>query len=126
MVIGQRIREIRESMSLSQGDVEARSGLMRCYVSRVENGYTVPSLANLEKLARAIGVPLYQFFFEGPRPPKSVELLLKKQNEWPVRKQDIAYFSRLSNCIKKLNHSERKLLAHAASLLARRASRKSE
>jgi transcriptional regulator with XRE-family HTH domain len=67
MVIGQRLREIREMKSLTQGDIEDRTGLLRCYLSRVENGHTVPSLDTLEKLARAFEVPLYQIFFTDGR-----------------------------------------------------------
>ena len=58
MIIGDRLREIRIEKDLSQGDIEKRTGLLRCYVSRVENGHTVPSIETLEKMARALGVPL--------------------------------------------------------------------
>ena len=44
---------------MSQRDNEERAGLERCYVSRVENGHTVPSLETLERFAGALGVPLY-------------------------------------------------------------------
>ena len=43
MVISDRLRELRESKNLSQGDIERRTGLLRCYLSRVENGHTVPA-----------------------------------------------------------------------------------
>ena len=52
MIIGDRLREMREAKKLSQGDVEKRSGLFRCYISRVENGHTVPAIETLEKMAR--------------------------------------------------------------------------
>jgi len=70
MLIGGRLRAIREAKRLSQGDIEERSGLKRSYISRVENGHTVPSVETLEKLARALEVSLYQIFYEGKRPPK--------------------------------------------------------
>jgi len=60
MEIGQRIRELHESKNLSQGDIEKRTGLLRCYTSRVENGHTVPSVETLEKYARALQIPLYR------------------------------------------------------------------
>ena len=60
MIIGDRIRLLRETKKLSQGDIEKRTGLLRCYISRVENGHTVPAIETLEKLARAMEVPLYQ------------------------------------------------------------------
>src|SRR6202021_839903 len=70
MIIADRLRELREGKSLSQGDIEKRTGLLRCYISRVENGHTVPAIETLEKLARALEVPLYQFFYVGGAPQK--------------------------------------------------------
>src|ERR1700726_2138054 len=70
MVICDRLRELREGKNLSQGDIEARTGLFRWYISRVENGHTVPSIETLEKLARALEVPLYQLFYDGEKPPQ--------------------------------------------------------
>jgi|SRR5580704_6216244 transcriptional regulator with XRE-family HTH domain len=62
MVIGERLKELREQKKMSQGDVEKRTGLLRCYISRVENGHTVPSVDTLEKMARALEIPLYRLF----------------------------------------------------------------
>src|SRR5438552_5254438 len=76
MKIGARLRQLREKKGLSQGDIEAATGLLRCYTSRVENGHTVPSLETLERFASALEIPLYMLFYEGdaqpeltPRPP---------------------------------------------------------
>jgi transcriptional regulator with XRE-family HTH domain len=65
MDIGKRLRVMREAKGLSQGDIERRSGLLRSYISRVEGGYTAPSLLTLEKFAKALGVEPYQLLFEG-------------------------------------------------------------
>ena len=65
MYVAARLREFREAKNLSQGDIEQRTGLLRCYISRVENGHTVPVLETLEKFCRALEVPLYQLFYEG-------------------------------------------------------------
>jgi len=65
MILGTRIRKLREAKNLSQADVEKRTGLTRSYISRVEKGHTVPSLETLERLAAAVEVPLYQLFYEG-------------------------------------------------------------
>jgi transcriptional regulator with XRE-family HTH domain len=62
MEIGRRLRELRESRNLSQGDIEVRTGLLRCYTSRVENGHTAPSVDTTEKYANALGIPLFAFF----------------------------------------------------------------
>jgi transcriptional regulator with XRE-family HTH domain len=75
MIIGDRLRELREGKSLSQGDIEKRTGLLRCYISRVENGHTVPAIETLEKMARALEVPLYHLFYDGEEPPKLPNLL---------------------------------------------------
>ena len=61
---------------MSQGDIEKRTGLLRCYLSRVENGHTIPSLDTLSKIAGAMELPLSQFFSEsghttGPRACRS-------------------------------------------------------
>jgi transcriptional regulator with XRE-family HTH domain len=65
MRIGTRLRNLRQQKGLSQGDIEAATGLLRCYTSRVENGHTVPSLETLERFASALGIPLYMLFYEG-------------------------------------------------------------
>src|ERR1700730_4470759 len=66
--VGARIRQLRREKGLTQGDIERRTGLMRCYISRVENGFKSPSIGTLERFARALEVPLYQIFYavEGP------------------------------------------------------------
>lgn len=50
MVIGDRLKTLREEQDLSQGDIEQRTGLLRCHVSRAENGHTVRSVETLENL----------------------------------------------------------------------------
>lgn len=60
--IGDVIRSYRVERGLSQGDIERRTGLLRCYLSRVENGHTVPSLETLAKIAEALGITLADFF----------------------------------------------------------------
>ena len=70
MIIGDRLRVLREERQLSQGDIEKRTGLLRCYISRVENGHTVPAIETLEKMARALEVPMYQLFYDVEKPPE--------------------------------------------------------
>lgn len=64
MNIGETIRNFRLQKGMSQGDIEKRTGLLRCYLSRVENGHTIPSLDTLAKIAAAMDVALAQFFSE--------------------------------------------------------------
>jgi ribosome-binding protein aMBF1 (putative translation factor) len=58
MLVGERLRMLREEKKLSQGEIEKRTGLLRCYISRVENGHTVPAIETLEKMARAMEIPM--------------------------------------------------------------------
>ena len=75
LMIGERLRTIRESKNLSQGDIEERTGLLRCYTSRVENGHTVPSLDTLAKYAQALEIPMYQLFYDGETEPRKLKAL---------------------------------------------------
>ena len=80
MIIGDRLRTLREEKKLSQGDIEKRTGLFRCYVSRVENGHTVPSIETIEKFARALEVPMFRLFYDGEEPPKLPNLPRRKSS----------------------------------------------
>jgi transcriptional regulator with XRE-family HTH domain len=113
MIIGDRLRELREEKKLSQGDIEKRTGLLRCYVSRVENGHTVPAIETLEKLARALEVPLYQLFYEGEEPPKLPNLLKRKTSDdivWGSSGKQAVYLHKLRKCLSKAVEPDRKLL----------------
>ncbi|HEV2379446.1 MAG TPA: helix-turn-helix transcriptional regulator [Terriglobia bacterium] len=81
MLIGQRLRLLREEKALSQGDIEKASGLLRCYISRVEHGHTVPSLETLERFADALEVPLYRLFYEGQDAPATPHLTPRRSLE---------------------------------------------
>ncbi len=78
MIIGDRLRVLREQKQFSQGEIERRTGLLRCYISRVENGHTIPAVETLEKFARALEVPMYQLFYDGEEPPKLSNLPRRK------------------------------------------------
>ena len=86
MFIGERLRKLREEKNLSQGHIEKRTGLMRCYISRVENGHNIPSIATLGKFARALDVPMYRFFFDGDAVPAGMRIPKNKPEEklWGV------------------------------------------
>jgi transcriptional regulator with XRE-family HTH domain len=123
MIIGDRLREMREEKKLSQGDVEKRTGLLRCYISRVENGHTVPAVETLEKLARAFEVPLYQLFYEGEEPPVLPNLLKRKssdENAWGSTGKDARFLSKLRRLLSKAGEQDRKLLLHMAQKMAHR------
>lgn len=123
MIIGDRLRDMREEKKLSQGDIEKRSGLLRCYISRVENGHTVPALETLEKMARALEVPLYQLFYEGEEPPNVPNLLKRsssEENAWGSSGKDARYLSKLRRLLAKTDEGDRKLVMHMAKKMARR------
>ena len=113
MVISDRLRQLREGKKLSQGDIEKRTGLLRCYISRVENGHTVPAIETLEKLARALEVPLYQLFYDGEEPPKLPNLLKRRTADdivWGSSGKSSIYLHKLVQCLSKVTDSDRKLI----------------
>jgi len=123
MIIGDRLREMREEKKLSQGDIEKRTGLLRCYISRVENGHTVPAIETLEKLARALECPLYQLFYEGEEPPKLPQLLKRKSSDdiaWGSTGKEGRYFNKLRRLLSKTEEGDRKLILHMAQKIANR------
>ncbi|SRR6266404_1506064 len=121
MVIGDRLRVLREGKKLSQGDIEKRTGLLRCYISRVENGHTVPAIATLEKMARALEVPLYQLFYDGAVPPNLPSLLKRKTPDdtaWGSSGKDAVFLRELTKCLSKATDLDRKLLLALAQKVA--------
>jgi transcriptional regulator with XRE-family HTH domain len=123
MIIGDRLREIREEKKLSQGDVEKRTGLLRCYISRVENGHTVPAIETLEKLARAFEVPMYQLFYEGEEPPKLPNLVKRKSSDeitWGSVGKDARFLGKLRRLLGKTDEEHRKLILYMTQKMARR------
>jgi len=122
VIIGDRLRDMREQKKLSQGDIEKRTGLLRCYISRVENGHTVPAIETLEKLARALEVPLYQLFYDGQEPPKLPNLPKRKSSDdiaWGSSGKDARFLNKLRRLLSKSEEADRKLLLHMAQKMAR-------
>ncbi|MCU1318071.1 MAG: transcriptional regulator, family [Candidatus Acidoferrum typicum] len=121
MIIGDRLRALREEKNFSQGDIEKRTGLLRCYVSRVENGHTVPAVETIEKFARALEVPIYQLFYDGEEPPQVPNLLKRKSSgeiAWGSSGKDARYLSKLRRSLGKANEQDRKLVMHIAQKMA--------
>jgi transcriptional regulator with XRE-family HTH domain len=122
MVIGDRLRELRDQKNLSQGDIEKRTGLLRCYISRVENGHTVPAVPTLEKMARALEIPMYKLFYDGEKPaqpPKTFSAKNSGSNEWGNSGKDAKYLSQLRRLMGKASEQDRKLLLHTLQKMAR-------
>ena len=119
MVIGDKLKELRESKKFSQGEIEKRTGLLRCYISRVENGHTVPSVDTLEKMARALEIPMYRLFTDDEHVKKPN---IPISNGEPARnkKQD-AQLRPFTKALARMNDKDQRLLLHMASKMANRA-----
>ena len=123
MIIGDRLRTLREEMKLSQGDIEKKTGLLRCYISRVENGHTVPAIETLEKMARALEIPMYQLFYDGEQPPKLPNLPKRKTSEdivWGNSGKDARMLAKFSRLFSRMKEDDRGLMLFMAQKMARR------
>jgi transcriptional regulator with XRE-family HTH domain len=123
MIIGDRLRALREDKNLSQGDIEKRTGLLRCYISRVENGHTVPAVETLEKLARALEVPLYQLFYEGEEPPDLSKVPARRTTPkaiWGSSGKDARVLHKFRKLLERIEADDRNLLLHMAQKMAKR------
>jgi transcriptional regulator with XRE-family HTH domain len=120
MVIGEKLKALRAQKKLSQGDIEHRRGLLRCYLSRVENGHTVPSVDTLEKLARALEVPMYRLFTdeEHVKAPNTPAEAIRSRVVRPEQDREIRAFAKL---LARMSEERRGLLFHMASKMANRA-----
>ena len=122
MVIGYRLRALREYKNLSQGDIEQRTGLLRSYISRVENGHTIPAIETLEKFARAMEVPIYQIFYDGndnpkgPLPAKQVE----KDGDFTWRKpgKESRALDGFARFLSRMDDTDREMLLSIAKKMA--------
>jgi transcriptional regulator with XRE-family HTH domain len=122
MIIGDRLRVLREHKKLSQGDIEKRTGLLRCYISRVENGHTVPAVETLEKFARALEVPIYQLFYEGEEPPKLPRLPKRKMGSgalWGSAGKDARLLAKFCQLFSRMDKGNLKMLFSVAQKMAR-------
>jgi len=123
MIIGERLRALRMEKRLKQGDVERRTGLLCCYISRVENGHTVPAVETLEKFARALEVPMYQLFYDGEEPPKLPDLPKRKARadvEWGSHGKDARMLVEFSRLFGRMERGNRRLVLFMAQKMARR------
>jgi transcriptional regulator with XRE-family HTH domain len=123
MIIGDRLRALREQKNFSQGEVEKRTGLLRCYISRVENGHTVPAVETLEKFARALEVPMYRLFYDGKEPPKLNHRLNRKVADdilWDNSGRDARLLAKFCRLFSRMEESNRKLVLFAAQKMIKR------
>jgi transcriptional regulator with XRE-family HTH domain len=122
MIIGDRLRALREEKRLSQGDIEEKTGLLRCYVSRVENGHTVPAVETLEKFARALEVPMYQLFYDGEEPPQLPHLYKRKSADdivWGNSGKDARMLAKFCRLFSRMEEEDRGFVLFMAQKMAR-------
>lgn len=125
MLIGSRLRQLRTEKGLSQGDIENATGLLRCYISRVENGHTIPSLETLERFAAVLDIPLYQLFYEGGEAPATPNLtprstLEELAEEGGKTGQDARFLLKLKGLVARVGEPDREVLLALAKKLATR------
>ncbi len=123
MVIGDRLRALREEKKFSQGEIEKRTGLLRCYISRVENGHTVPAVETLEKFARALEVPMYQLFYDGEAPPKLPNMPKRKTGAdiaWGSNGKDARQLARFRRLFSGMEAGDLGMVLFMAQKMARR------
>ena len=120
MIIGDRLRDLREAKQLSQGDIEKRTGLLRCYLSRVENGHTAPAIETLEKMARALEVPMYQLFYEGEELPEVPKPVTGNGDQWGTSGRAGRYLSKLRRALAQMQPDDRTLLFNVTQRMASR------
>jgi transcriptional regulator with XRE-family HTH domain len=122
MIIGERIRAIREGKNLTQGEIEKRTGLLCGYISRVENGHTIPAVETLEKFARALEVPIYQLFYDGEEPPKLPHLPKRKAADdiaWGSSGKEARLLTKFLRLFSRMDEGDLKLLFSMAQKMAR-------
>jgi transcriptional regulator with XRE-family HTH domain len=119
MVIGERLKALREQKKMSQGDIEKRTRLLRCYISRVENGHTVPSIETLEKMARAMEVPMYQLFYDGEKPPAR-DVPKSGGEGWGSSGRDARTLGRFRRLLRRTSKADQKLLLFVAQKMSQR------
>jgi transcriptional regulator with XRE-family HTH domain len=123
-MIGARFRFCREQKKLSQGDIEKRTGLRRCYLSRVENCHTIPSVETLQKLARSLDLSLYQLLYDGDEPP--AKQLPIDGDLWGSSGKKARFLTKLRGCLSKMSAEERKLLFTVARVITKKPKKKSD
>ena len=123
MIIGDRLRVLREEKKLSQGDIEKKTGLLRCYISRVENGHTVPAIETLEKIACALEIPMYRLFYDGDVPPKISNLLKRKSADdivWGSEGEDARLLAKFCGLFGRMDKANRELVLFTAQKMTKR------
>lgn len=60
-IFGYRVTEIRKRLGISQEELAFRCGVHRTYIGAIERGEKSPTLNTIEKLAKGLGIQIYDF-----------------------------------------------------------------
>jgi transcriptional regulator with XRE-family HTH domain len=120
MLIGERLRLLRESKNLTQGDIEQRTGMVRPFISRIENGISVPSVGTVEKFARGIGIPVYQIFVDFKAAISDSIVVKKQESGFGSTTTEAKFFARFRRALSRITEKDRKLVLAAAIQMVRR------
>lgn len=121
MIIGDRLRALREDKGLSQGNIEKRTDLIRAYISRVQINHIIPNTETLKKMARALEVPLYVLFYDGEQPPAVPKLHERRSAgkiEWGDSRKGSLFLRNFRRVLGQVNDNDRRLLMFMANKMA--------
>ena len=105
MIVGERLRAVREAKNLSQGDIEKKTGLLRCYLSRCECGHTIPSVSTLEEWSNALGVTMSQLFADDGKAAKPISAL-KNGNAVKLNRMATSSLRRIERAFAKMDNRD--------------------
>jgi transcriptional regulator with XRE-family HTH domain len=114
---------LREEKKFSQGEIEKRTGLVPCYISRAENGHTVPAVETLGKFARTLEVPMYQLFLDvegAPKLPNLPKRWTANGKMWGGSGTEARLLAKFCRLFNRMQDSDRGLLLFMAQKMGRR------
>src|SRR5579875_1387522 len=99
MDVGTRLRELRESLNLSQYRLSKESGVAASAINKIESGNTRPTVDVLDRICSALGITLAEFFDDdaGDMPPDVRRLLNTIRTLTPEQRELLDKFLRAMN-----------------------------
>jgi len=118
MVVGKRLKAVRQSKQMSQGDIEKKTGLARSYISRCEIGHTVPSVKTLQKWTKALEITLSELFAEDHEPAQLPPALQNGQRAPKLNRIAALHLRQVENAFARMQPRDTALIAAFATKLA--------
>lgn len=81
--LGSRIRALRQSRRLTLRELAARAGVTESFLSQVEREVTAPSIASVQRIARALDLSIAQLFAEEPTSGRVVRREARRRIAYP-------------------------------------------